>query len=842
MIRRLPRLVRLLICGLILFINIAYAQTTYTISGRVTEPSGVSVPFAGIAIKGKTVGTTSDDQGRYTLRTNLAGDSLSISSLGFQTRSVAIIPFRNQVIDVVLTPTSQRLEEVKIYGKGGDPAYRIMREVIRRRGQYDPAQLSAHEFDSYTKIEAYINNVTGENKKGVPRTKKGPVGRLLSKLPAIIDEDGKPAVPIFISEQFSNYYHRNEPEKAKELVRKTQVKAVGVTDGGLISQFTGTSFQQYNFYRNYLNVLQKDIPSPIADVWQGVYTYRLIDTVSVGDFTCFQIDYQPKRAFDLAFSGTLWIDTTKLAMVQVDAQIDKRANINFIDEIRIEQELEPTTNGVWLPVQTQVMIDTDELLPRAPGGLVRFFSSARNIVINEPKELKFYDPSIELAEDYKESNPAYWNSVRPQTLSAGELRTFQIVDSVRNVPFMRFAGEVLRLSFNGYQPLGNLNLDFGPLMYTYANNNLEGHRFRVGLRTNPGFSRRWVIKGYGAYGTFDQQFKYSLGIDYIVTRKPWTIIGVKRSYDLERVGFSPENLGGNSFFYAYSRFGSYRRPYFQEDNRAYLRRELGKGFTQTIAFSNRTFDPRYAFAYRTKPEQGADSPLQSSYRTTELILETRLAPDEVLLQNDNERLNLGATRKPVYTFRYVLGLKNVLNGAFNYHHFSVNMKHSFRLGRLGRTYYNVNAGYIPSTIPYPLLHTPLGNESWFYVDNAYNLMNFFEFVCDRYASLRFEHNFEGLFFNRIPAIRRLKWRFLTTAKVLVGGVSPENIAAIPTTDDQGQAVAGFQSLGRMPYVEVGYGIDNIFKVMRVDAIHRLTYRDNPGVTPFAVKASFWLSL
>ncbi|GAA4396010.1 hypothetical protein GCM10023187_03610 [Nibrella viscosa] len=364
----------------------------------------------------------------------------------------------------------------------------------------------------------------------------------------------------------------------------------------------------------------------------------------------------------------------------------------------------------------------------------------------------------------------------------------------------------------------------------------------MGLRTNPGFSRRWVLKGYAAYGTLDRQFKYSLGADYIVTLKPWTIVGVKRSYDLERLGFTPENLGGNSFFSAYARFGSYRRPYYQEDNQVYLRRELGKGFTQTITFRNQTFDPLYTFAYRTKPGQGADSPLHRNFRTTELMLETRLAPDEVILQNDNERLNLGATRKPVYTFRYVIGMRNVLDGAFNYHRFSLTLKHSFRMGTLGRTYYNATVGYIPSTLPYPLLHTPLGNESWFYVDNAYNLMNFFEFVCDRYAALRIEHNFEGLFFNRIPAIRRLKWRFLTTAKVLVGGVSQDNLSAIPATDEQGNPVAGFQPLGRAPYVEVGYGIDNILKVMRVDAIHRLTYRDNPGVTAFAVKASFWLSL
>ncbi|WP_332369471.1 hypothetical protein [Spirosoma telluris] len=155
-------------------------------------------------------------------------------------------------------------------------------------------------------------------------------------------------------------------------------------------------------------------------------------------------------------------------------------------------------------------------------------------------------------------------------------------------------------------------------------------------------------------------------------------------------------------------------------------------------------------------------------------------------------------------------------------------------------------GIIPSTVPYPLLYTPLGNESSFYVGNAYNLMNYFEFVCDRWATVQVEHNFNGLLFNRLPLLRRLKWRELITAKVLAGSVSSDNLAMIPATNAAGQAVEGFSSLTRTPYIEVGYGIDNIFKVLRVDAIHRLTYRDNLSrtgvpVTPFAIKLSGWLA-
>ncbi|QHW00888.1 DUF5686 and carboxypeptidase-like regulatory domain-containing protein [Spirosoma endbachense] len=819
------------------------AQTIYTISGRVTDAAtGEGIPFASIAVKGLTNGTTSDAEGRYKLQTKQLADSIQVLSLGYQTRSYRLISIASQTIDAQLVSSATKLQEVRVYAKGGDPAYRVIRETVRRRDQFNPAQLSAYQYDSYTKIEGYINNFGQKRKKN---KKPGPISRLLGKLPAITDENGQPAVPVFISETFSNFFARTNPEKVKEKVLKSHVTGVGVSDGGLIAQLTGASFQQYNFYRNSLYVLRKDIPSPVGAQWETVYTFRLKDTVALNDGVCYEIEFTPKRVSDLAFTGTVWIDTLKLALVQIDARVDKRANINFVDELHIEQNWESISSGIRFPTQTQVTIDTEQPTPRAPGALIRFFATARNVIENDPKEVSFYDPSIELADDYKEADALFWKSVRPDSLSPNEWRAMRVVDSVRNVPFIKVAGEIIKLGVLGYKPIDKLHIDLGPILYSYASNNVEGNRIRIGMRTNTGFSRKWLVSGYLAYGTLDQAFKYSANIEYIISRKPWTVFGVRRTYDLERVGVSSENIGNNSLFAAYSRFGTIRRPYFQEENLVYFRREMGRGFTQTLAMRNRTFEPLFPFAFQPQANDH-DQTVRDSYRVTELISETRFAPDEVILQNDNVRLSTGAVRKPIFTLRYTLGIRDVLGGDFTYHRLALTMKHSFRMGILGRTYYTIGAGIIPSTVPYPLLYTPLGNESSFYVGNAYNLMNYFEFVSDRWATAQFEHNFGGLLFNRLPLLRRLKWRELVTAKVLVGSVSSANLAMIPSTDAQGRTVEGFSSLTRTPYVEVGYGIDNIFKVLRVDAIHRLTYRDNLTrtgipVTPFAIKVSGWLA-
>ncbi|GAB3758728.1 DUF5686 and carboxypeptidase-like regulatory domain-containing protein [Spirosoma pomorum] len=819
------------------------AQTTYTINGRISDATtGEGIPFASVALKGQSAGTTSDAEGRYSLSVSRLSDSVLVLSLGYRTRSYALLSQAAQTIDAQLYPAATSLQEVRVYAKGGDPAYRILREVDKRRDQFNPAQLSAYQYDSYTKIEGYVNDFNRKRKRS---NRFGPLGRLIGKLPSVTDENGQPVVPVFVSETFSNFYARARPEKTKEHVLKTHVAGVGVSDGGLISQLTGASFQQYNFYRNSLNVLGKDIPSPIGKQWEAVYNFQLKDTVVVGKAVCYKIDCTPKRPTDLAFTGTVWIDTLQYVLVQVDVRVDKRANINFVDELHLEQDWESLSSGLHFPTQTQVTIDTDQPIPNAPGALIRFFTAASNLVENQPKEVGFYDPSIELADDYKADDPAYWQSVRPESLSSSELRAIQVVDSVRNIPVVKIAGEIIKLGIIGYKPIDPLHIDIGPLLYTYANNSVEGNRFRIGLRTNTGFSKKWLLSGYLAYGTRDQQFKYSGNIEYILNRKPWTVIGVRYTYDLDRVGVSSDNIGNNSLFAAYTRFGTLRRPYFQEDHLVYFRRELGKGFTQTLAMRNRTFEPLFPFAFRPQLNDENQS-IRDDYRVTEFIAETRFAPDEVVLQNDNVRVSAGAIRKPIFTLRYTMGVRNVLGSDFTYHRVALNMKHSFRMGVLGRSFYSVEGGIIPSRVPYPLLYIPLGNESSFYVGNAYNLMNYFEFVCDRWAAVQFEHNFGGLLFNRLPLIRRLKWRELVTAKVLVGSTSAANIATIPATDSRGSAVEGFNTLNRTPYVELGYGIDHIFKVLRVDAIHRLTYRDNLSrtgipVTPFAIKLSGWLS-
>lgn len=824
-----------------LFCTKGFSQITYTIKGRITDAStGDPIPFANIGIRGQLGGAITNFDGIYELKFTPPADSITVTNVGYTSRSKAIVQdLARQVIDIQLSPGTTQLREVKILA-GENPAYAVMRKIVARKKANNADELTAYEYQAYNKIQIDIDNLSKGFRDRKPVKK---MTRFLEKFDEVKGENGETVIPIFISESVSDVFYRRDPQKKKEVINKTKVSGVGLTDGSVVSQLIGSTFQQYNFYNNWLNILQKDFVSPISDNWKLYYEYYLADSVDNGSGYDYHIEFEPRHKQDLAFTGSLWVDGQSFALTQIDVSVDKRANLNYIDRIKIQQSYELSDDEKnWLPRKTRVLIDVDEPTPQTAGMLLKFYSAQSNYKINAPRDSRFYDTAIELAENYRDHDSTFWAKSRPEGLSPTEKLTFELVDSLKALPVVKTYTELLNIFVNGYKRIDKWNIDVGPYLYLYANNKVEGHRFRLGFRTDPGFSKKWIFSGYGAYGTRDHEFKYGGGLDYIISRKPWTMAGIAYSKDLERLGLSAETIGPSTIFGALSRFGAFRRPYWQQDISAYFKREVVKGLTGSVQLRHRTFDPLFAFTYRTDPAAGDDSPVKSAFDITEVNFEARLAQKETFLLNDNERISMGNGNSPAFTLRYTHGFKHLLGGDFNYNKFSFNIRQSFRAGVIGRTYYNLTFGYIPSTLPYPLLYTPLGNESFFYVENAYNLMRYFEFISDRYFALRMEHNFEGFILNRIPAIRRLKLRMLATGRLFYGSISHTNETLTTTTDESGKQTLAFNRLNSKPYIELGYGIDNIFRTGRVDFIHRLTYLDNPNVTPFAVKISFWFKL
>ncbi len=811
-------------------------QSKTEISGRVIDKStGDAVPFVNVFFYGTQKGTTTDFEGRYAISTFEEFDSIVFSYIGYNKEILPLQNGHSYQLNIELTPETVNLDEVVVMS-GENPAWGIIRQAVANKKLHDKRALESFEYDSYTKIELDIDNITDAVKKEkIFRD----VSQVMDSIAQLKGDDGDTYVPVFLSEALSRYYVKNEPFSRRENVKKTKISGLAITDGSLTSQVVGSFYQEYNFYQNWLTILEKEFISPISDGWRMYYDYDIIDTVQLGQDSCYHLLVFPNRKGDLAFTGTIWITKDAYALKQVDVTIERSANVNFIEKIKIQQELAPTDDGPWLPLKTRVLIDVLQPSVNSPGFIAKFYNSIRDWQTNIPHPDRFYENQVLVEENATRKDEVFWEENRFDPLTEEEAKVYQLIDTLKSVPVVKFYTKVITTTSTGYYKAGKV--DIGPYLYTWANNEIEGNRFVVGLRTNDELSKKVFFKGYLGYGTNDQKWKYSTRVGLILSRYPWRELGVQSKMDIEQVGLNSEKLADNYIFYASTKFGNLIEPYEHRQQRLYFETEIVKGLSQRMEFNYNQFDPLFNFAYYSDPDS-PDSGTAQSFQSTSFKFTTHWGRDEAFIQNGNYRMSLGGRRAPVFDFTYIYGFDGMLGSDLNFHRFELQMNHKLRLGLIGTSNYRINAGYIIGQVPYPALENHVGNESFFFTTGAFNTMNYSEFVSDHFVSLRYYHSFQGLILNKIPVIKKLKWRLLGTANILYGGMREENIDLIPETDGNGNSLRRFNTLNELPFVELGYGIENIFRVLRVDFAHRVTYLDLPDVTGFQVKISMQLIL
>lgn len=815
----------------------AWSQQTI-VTGKVTDAnSGDPIPFVNVLLQGTTIGATTDFDGNYTLKTSNPSDTLVISYIGYKTKKKAISKGIKQVINFQLEEAITNLQEV-VFLAGENPAFELLRNVVRNKSNNDKRKLAAYEYDTYTKIEIDVDHITEKFRQRKVIQK---ITQVLDSIDRIAGEDGKPILPMLITESVSKVYYRDNPVLRYENILRSKINGVGVEDGNTVTQFVGSSFQEYNFYQNWLNIVGKEFVSPIADGWRLYYDYDLVDSLYVGDHYCYRLDFTPKSPQDLAFTGSMWITKEGYALKQIDVTMGKQANINFIEKIKIQQELEPAEGGAWLPVKNRVLVDVGELTNTSAGMLAKFYTSNKNFIVNKPYEPSFYQVPIITAEDARlNEKDEFWDSLRHEPLTVTEKNVYKMIDTLQTIPIVRTYTDIIKIVVNGYYKVGKIEL--GPYVSILAINNIEGVRLQPGFKTNIKFSDKWVLGGQLGYGFNDERIKYTAYVQRILSRQRWTTLSVRARTDLGRVGIDEETAGDNFLLLASQRFGVFRRGYYMNEARIDFKREVFKGFTQRVGARYFTFDPTFDFAYYDQPEDIPNSEVRQSFQTSELILESRYARDELFIQDDNDRISLGTSRWPVITIRYTKGFKGIADSDFDYDKLRLSLYKRIRFGPLGVGYMNLMGEYVFTALPYPLLGLHLGNQSPIYTPVTYNLMNYGEFVSDRYVSLQYQHHFEGLLLNRIPLMRKLKWRLVGSANVIYGSLSQANKDINAPVTPGGEETLPLGYFGNSPYVELAYGVENIFKFFRVDFVHRLTYLDNPDVRKFGVMFSFQFNL
>lgn len=804
------------------FTNTLVSQVT-KISGRVIDADTKEpVPFVSIYFKNTTIATTSNVNGYYTIETDSPTDSLIISCVGYNKSLKKVIKNKTQIINVDLKLSQISLGEVVIL-PGENPAHPILKKIIENKQKNNKDKLSGYQYEVYNKLEFDVDNITENFKKK----------KILKPFNFIFDNidssstSGKAFLPFFITETVSNFYFRKNPMFRKEIISASKVSGI---ENESVSQFLGSMYQEINIYENYINILDKGFISPINNNGLFFYRYYLVDSLFWDNDWCYKIEFKPRRKQELTFLGHFWVHDTSFAIKKIEMRISDDANVNFVDYALIKQEFDQVEDTVWMLIKDHLVVDF--IAPKNSVGLIgRKSTSYNNFVINEPKDEKFFlssDDIVVLDSAFFKTHE-FWQTARHDSLTQRENAIYNMIDTIKSIPVFRTYIDIIELFVTGYKIVGKFEL--GPYFTTYSTNTVEGSRFRVGARTSNAFSTKYMMEAYTAYGIKDNKFKYGFELKYFFTKRPRQMIGISYKDDIEQSGQNEIAFREDNILSSILRRSPSIKLTTVKEEKIYLDKEWWQGLSTQLTLTHRDINPEgnFDFSYYTDP---ANDGIKRTLNTSEVIFSTRFAYREKFVEGEFERASLG-TSYPILQLKYILGLKGVLKSDFNYHKIIFGVDDKVPLNPLGYTHFIFQAGKIWGTLPYPLLEVHKGNETYVHNYLAFNLMNYYEFISDSYMNLFITHHFNGLFFNQIPLLRKLKWRSLASFVAVVGRVDQDNknILVVPNT---------FYSLNK-PYSEVGVGIENIFSIFRIDAIWRLSYLDNPGISKFGVRGSLQFS-
>lgn len=799
-----------------------HAQKTLVTGLVIDSETKEPVPFANVYFKDSKIGTTTDVNGNYRIETYYATDSLVASTIGYQRLAKRVKADQSQVVDFEIGVSGIALEMVTVKAdkKKKDPAIELMKKVIRNKAANNRVKLDYYEYNVYNKIEFDMNNI---DESFTERRVMKPFQFVFENIDSTSED--KPFLPIFLTESYSRYFYRKSPKATKELIEATKVAGV---QNESVSQFLGDMYQGTNVYDNYITVFGKSFVSPLSDFGQVSYKYYLLDSAVLNEkYKCYQIAFVPRRKGELVFEGEMWINDTTYAVKQIQASVKEDANINWVNAFSVYHEYDQVEDEVWMLTKEKVVIDFN-VAEKSVGFYGRKTTMYNDFEINKAKDDDFYSVfnNIEVSEDANEQSDEYWQEKRPEKLSDKEQSIYTMVDTIKDIPAFRTYVDVITLVITGYYEMKYV--DLGPYFTVFSFNQIEGPRFRVGGKTNSDFSTKMEFGGYVAYGLRDEQFKYQAEGRFFLSKRPRQIIHGSYRKDLEQLGQSANAWRTDNILASVFRRSPNNQLNAFEEYKVDHEIEYFPGFSSRLIYNRRDiWSPGQFLLTQTDNEGNTNTVNRIS--TSEVSLTLRLAYQEKFITGELDRISLG-TKYPIIQANIALGIKGFLGGEYEYQRAALSVQDNFSLNPFGQSDLRIEVGKIWGRLPFPLLQLFNGNETYFYDAYAFNLMNFYEFVGDRWMTVSWVHHYNGLFFNKVPLLRKLKWREVTAFRCALGELRSNH-------EEELDFPNGLSTL-RKPYFEASAGIENIFKIIRVDALWRLSYLNKPDAVPFGIRVGF----
>jgi len=843
----------LLLSFLILAVPL-WANDTIRITGKVMNAdNNEAIPFASIyAIDtDKEVGTFTDENGEYSLEVPNTITKIKISSVGFQSEEYPVNKDPNQLIRVMLFPANT-IEEIVVkapkrikYSNKNNPAVELIRNVVAHRDQNRLTGQKYAEYNQYEKISLGLSNLDSKFKNR----------KIFKKYQFLFQPDDSTTtentflLPAYMEEKFSKIYFRKDPNAKKQYVlaeKKAEFDPNFVDNDGL-SKYFNRLYDEVEIYDNNITILTNQFLSPIANSAPTFYRYYITDTVTTGSEKLVELSFFPRNKTDLLFKGKLYITLDgNYAVQSAQMTVTDDINLNFVRDLAIELAFKKNEANKFYLSKSSLGIDF------AITGKGKGIKGKRVVLIDKYKDNLVRPDSIyEVPDTYLvESSPetttenkqeSYWATLRPEPLLSSERVIYDNIDSLQRMPSFRSFMDISSLILSGYKQAGPVEI--GPVNTFYSYNPVEGFRLRLGGRTTELLSKRFYMEGYGAYGFEDKKLKYFLSGTYSLNNKsiykfPQHYVRISASYDTKIPGQNLEFVQEDNVLLSFKR-GENKSYLYNENYRMDYKVEFSNNFSINAGIGMWKQTPAGVLAYRIPLNDGKFRNIHE-LNNTEVNVGLRYAPNEEYYQTKLYRAPI-FNQYPILTFNYTAGIKGLFNGENNYHNFSLGAFKRFYLSQLGYADINVEGSYtLGNNLPFPILNIHRANQTYAYQLQSYNLMNFMEFISDHHVSWNMQYYMNGFLFNKIPLLNKLKLREVFSFKGVYGGLRDTNNPTLNNSLFAWQTNAENQqssfTFGDKPYMEISAGIANIFKILRVDVVKRLSYLDHPDAPQYGVRA------
>ena len=810
---------------------------TKIIKGVIKDAhSDERIPFASISFKKGGSGRLSDSAGNFAFRfDNWPSDTIEVTYVGYKD---FILPLdsvlqraQGDVLDLsILLERGKYAAEVVVKRKI-DRGLLMWRRIVRRKPFNDRYRFDNFSYELYNKLEIDLKNIKKDKFGRLPFIKR--FNFVFNNIDTT--EDGKPFLPVYLTEAISDYYYQKSPLRRREVFQGT--KTIGVNNES-VSKFLGGMDQNVNFYSNFIPVFDKQFVSPISDNGDAYYRYKVLDSQFVDGRRLIHLQFTPKRKGENTFEGDCWIHDTTFAVQKMNLRLAKEANINYVDNLSLIQEYSLVNDSIWFLTRDKFVADLSLRGEDKLSFIARKGTTYKNIVINDPSVVaelgknKIMEETI-LSPEAKNSPDSFWIHARHEELTKNEKAIYKTIDTLLSLPEFKRATEQIYVLTTGYKNIGNFEI--GPWYNWVTWDTLEGVRTRFDLGTNKYFHKKLFLHAYAAYGFRDKEWKYQVNGMYLFNKNPRLSLSASYKKDLDYGQTYYDQISQDNLFAIAIRKPNIPMKFIMLDEKKLeLFKEWQNGFSVGLGASHKTYDPLLNLPPKSLFLNGKNTDLS----TFEMSIRLRYAFLEKFLESTFNRISLGSPY-PIVEVKLTQGIPDIFNSLYSYTKLSGSISHYKKISPFGNIYYNVFGGKTFGTLPYMMLDIAPGNEIYYYNKYAFNLMYRYEYLQDKYAGINFEHNVGNGLFRFIPLTRKLKFRQFWSAKALWGSLSDENKelnmpAGSPYT---------FASLDGNTYLELGTGVDNIFKVFRIDFVWRVLPQPLPPekVKRFGIFFSFRLA-